>query len=144
MASSSSPRNRPLVALRALKALAADPDDLPKVFTIIDSLPGSSPERMLERMRGSKEGRHLLATKPSLGARLADRAALGALPKGTLGHAYAELAEREGITPQGIIDASVAGKAMPEGLSDDILFLGDRMRDSHDLWHVVTGYGLDL
>jgi len=135
---------RPLVALRALAALAADPDDLPQVFTIINSLPGRAPERMLARMRATKEGSAVLATKPDLAQRLADRGALRALPKGTLGCAYADLVEREGITPQGIVDASIAGRATREALSDDMRFLGDRMRDTHDLWHVVTGYGPDL
>lgn len=144
MASTSLSRTRPLVALRALAALSADPDDLPKVFTIIDNLPGRAPARMLERLRASDEGRRLLAAKPDLAARLADRAALRALPEGTLGRAYVELVEREDITPQGIIDASVAGKTSEETLSEDLRFMDDRMRDSHDLWHVVTGYRTDL
>jgi ubiquinone biosynthesis protein COQ4 len=144
MTSTTQPRTRPLVALRALVALASDPDDLPKVFTVIESLPGRSPARIVERMRASADGRHLLATKPDLAARLADRAALRALPQGTLGRAYAELADREGITPQGIVDASVVGMDRSLAITDDIRFSGDRMRDTHDLWHVVTGYGPDL
>lgn len=144
MLSSSSPRTRPLVALRALGALSKDPDDLPQVFTIIDNLPGRAPQRMLARMRRTENGRRLLATKPDLGARLTDREALRALPEGTLGRAYLALVEREGITPQGIVDASLAGGASTETLSDDMRFLRDRMRDTHDLWHVVSGYGLDL
>ena len=144
MPSSSPHRTRPLVALRALAALSADPDDLPKVFTIIDSLPGRAPARMLARMRGSEEGRRLLASKPDLALRLADRAALRALPQGTLGRAYAALMDREGITPQGIVDASDLGRERSPELSEEQRFIGNRMRDSHDLWHAVTGYGPDL
>lgn len=144
MLSSSSPRTRPLVALRALGALSKDPDDLPQVFTIIDNLPGHAPQRMLARMRTTEDGRRLLATKPDLGARLADRDALGALPEGTLGRAYLALVERAGITPQGIVDASLAGGTSGETLSVDMRFVRDRMRDTHDLWHVVSGYGVDL
>ena len=62
------PRYRPLSALRALRALAADPDDLPKVFTIIDSLPGRSPEEMLARMKSTDGGRRILREKPALAA----------------------------------------------------------------------------
>lgn len=144
MFSTSSPRTRPLVALRALAALASDPDDLPKVFTVIESLPGRSPTRMLARMRASAEGSGVLAMKPDLAARLADRAALRALPEGTLGRTYAEFADRAGITPQGIVDASIVGTERVDGVPEDMRFMGDRMRDTHDLWHVVTGYGLDL
>lgn len=135
--------NRPLTALRALAALAQDPDDLPKVFTIIDSLPGRSFIRMMERFRATDVGRRLLATKPDLGKRLSDRAALHALPPGTLGRVYAELMDRQGITPQGIVDASVEGRT-PRERTPDEQFLADRMRDTHDLWHAVTGYGMDL
>jgi ubiquinone biosynthesis protein COQ4 len=144
MASTSSPRTRPLVALRALIALNADPDDLPQVFTIIDSLPFRAPERMMARMRKSDVGRRLLADKPDLGRRLRDRDALRALPDGSLGRAYLELVEKVGITPEGIVDASVAGKTRTEDLSEDMRWLGERMRDTHDLWHAVTGYGTDL
>lgn len=137
-------RMRPLVALRALGALLADPDDLPQVFTIIDSLPGRWPERSLARMRSTEEGDHVLTTKPQLGKLLADREALRALPSGSLGRAYLELVERAGITPQGIVDASIEGGQRPQDLSEELRFLGDRMRDTHDLWHAVTGYGTDL
>ncbi|HSO32251.1 MAG TPA: Coq4 family protein [Labilithrix sp.] len=140
----SSHRTRPLVALRALAALAADPDDLPKVFTIIESLPGGSPDWMLARFKATDEGRKLLADRPDLGARLADRAALHALPSGSLGRAYAELMDREGITPAGIVAASMAGRNASAEKSDEHRFLADRMRDTHDLWHAVTGYGMDL
>jgi ubiquinone biosynthesis protein COQ4 len=144
MFSTSSVRTRPLVALRALAALASDPDDLPKVFTVIDSLPGRSADRMLARMRASKDGSDILATRPDLGARLADRAALHALPEGTLGRAYAEMADRAGISPKGIVDASIAGTPDRSSVPQDQRTMGDRMRDTHDLWHVVTGYGLDV
>ena len=69
-------KNRPLVALRALMVLANDPDDLPKVFTVIESLPGRSPLRSMRLMRASVEGRRLLKEKPNLRARLSDRDAL--------------------------------------------------------------------
>ncbi len=137
-------RNRPLVALRALGALSADPDDLPKVFTIIESLPGRSPDHLLAGFRACAEGRSLLAAQPRLGARLADRAALHALPEGSLGRAYAELMDREGITPEGIVAASVAGRDEQLDKTPEHTFIADRMRDTHDLWHVVTGYGMDL
>jgi ubiquinone biosynthesis protein COQ4 len=144
MSGTSSNRTRPIVAVRALSALWNDPDDLPKVFTVIESLSGRTPERLLARMRRSESGRRLLAAKPDLRARLADRAALRGLPEGTLGRAYAELMDREGITPQGIVDASIQGTQSDDVPEEDVLFNDERMRDTHDLWHVVTGYGADL
>jgi ubiquinone biosynthesis protein COQ4 len=135
--------NHPITALRALSALAQDPDDLPKVFKIIEALPGRSAERTLARTAASAAGRRLLATRPDLGARLADRAALATLPPGSLGAAYLEMTARARINAAGIVEASMAEREAPleEG---DQKFVGERMRDTHDLWHVVTGYGTDV
>jgi ubiquinone biosynthesis protein COQ4 len=127
-----------------MQELAKDPDDLPKVFELIDSLPGRSPGRLLARMRASADGRRLLVTRPDLRTILADRAALFALPPDTLGHQYAAFCERAGITPQGIVDASIEGSIPDPDESPDMRFAGERMRDTHDLWHVVTGYGTDV
>jgi ubiquinone biosynthesis protein COQ4 len=137
-------RNRPLVALRALQELVRDPDDLPQVFRIIDALPGRSLERILERTRRSVSGRRLLAARPDLGARLSDRPALAALPRGTLGGAYFEVTEQARITAQGIVDASMVAGDSPVPTDGELLWVGERMRDSHDLWHVVTGYHTDV
>jgi ubiquinone biosynthesis protein COQ4 len=137
-------KNRPLVALRALMVLANDPDDLPKVFTVIESLPGRSPLRTMRLMRASVEGRELLATRPDLKRRLSDRDALRKLPEGSLGRAYLDLVERAGITPEGIVDASEKGSIAGEEEDAEMIWMGDRMRDTHDLWHAVTGYQTDL
>lgn len=137
-------RNRPLVALRALQELVRDPDDLPKVFEIIDALPGKSLDRILARTRRSEAGRRLLATRPALDVRLSDRAALAALPPGTLGRAYFEMTERAKISAQGIVDASMATGEPEEVIDPDLRWVGERMRDTHDLWHVVTGYQTDV
>jgi ubiquinone biosynthesis protein COQ4 len=137
---------RPLAALRALAVLSSNPDDLPQVFTVIESLSGGTEERIVRRMRMSEAGCHILAARPDLGARLADRAALHALPRGTLGRVYAEFSDREGITQEGIVEASMRGtvKRSADWADDDMRFMADRLRDMHDLWHVITGYGTDL
>ena len=56
----------PRRALRAARILAADPDDLPQVFTIIESLSCDTIERLAARMAKSEGGRRLLSTgKPA-------------------------------------------------------------------------------
>lgn len=137
-------RTRPLVALRALVMLSRNPDDLPLVFTVIEALPGRSPVKMTAKMRTIASGRRLLETRPDLKARLLDRDALRALPEGSLGRAYVAFVEREGISAAGIVEASEVGSTGPAELPPDVDYYGDRMRDTHDLWHVVTGFGADL
>jgi ubiquinone biosynthesis protein COQ4 len=143
MAGARTPRNRPLVALRALADLVRDPDDLPKVFKIIESLPGRSIERTLARTRTVDSGRDLLVMQPDIGALLSDRGAVAAMAAGTLGRAYFELTERAQITADGIRAASMVERDTQLG-AGDLRFVGERMRDTHDLWHVVTGYGTDV
>ncbi len=136
---------RPLVALRALRQLIANPADTAQVFTIIEALSGGAPDRIMRRFRESPSGRKLLQSHSNLLTRLADRAALEALPDGTLGRAYLAFIDREGITPDGLVDASVEGELGEwRTRGDDFSYVNNRLRDTHDLWHVVTGYGGDV
>lgn len=134
------PRFYPLRAGRALAALLRDPDDLPRVFDLIESISGTAPHRLLHAFRRSTDGARLLRDRPDILPRLADRAALRALPDGSLGRAYLAFVESEGITPEGIKSAS-EGR---EPRTADFAFLNQRMRDTHDLWHTVTGYKGDV
>src|SRR5262245_1013738 len=58
---------------RALRALLRDPDDLPQVFTLIESLSGTAPYRLLSGFERSKSGKRLLQEKPDILPILADR-----------------------------------------------------------------------
>ncbi len=138
-------RVRPLVALRALRALLRDPDDTPRVFEVVDALTGASGRRLLERFRRAPTAARLLRERPDLRATLRDVAALRALPPGSLGRSYADFVSREQISADGLMQASRAVRDDVE-LSpwDEGQWLRERLRDMHDLWHVVTGYGRDL
>ena len=128
---------------RALAALLRDPDDLPQVFTLIDALSGTAPHRLLLRLRCTELGARLLREEPDILPVLADREALRSLPAGSLGRAYLAFVESEGISPQGIRDASVAGEGgVPR--HDAFKYMHHRMRDTHDVWHAATGYKGDV
>lgn len=134
----------PRRALRAARILAADPDDLPQVFTIIESLSGDTLDRIAERMSRSESGRRLLATKPDMVDRLADRAALAKLPEGSLGRAYLAFVERENISAEGIREAGEKGMTSHDPLPAPLDWVHARMRDTHDLWHAAVGYSGDV
>lgn len=135
------PRSDFPAAFRALGALLRDPDDLPQVFTMIEALSGTAPHRILLGFRRTAEGRRLLREQPDIVRRLSDRPGLRALPEGSLGRAYLAFVESEGISAEGIRDASERGRR-----SDRVPFefIHRRMRDTHDLWHAATGYKGDL
>jgi ubiquinone biosynthesis protein COQ4 len=132
-------------AIRALRALLNDPDDTAQVFRIIEALSGGAPDRLLQRMRRSPTGSKLLRERPDLLTRLTDRAALQELPAGTLGREYLRFLDSEGITAEGLRQASLDGhRGDSPDVHPDFYFVRDRMRDTHDLWHTVTGYKGDL
>jgi ubiquinone biosynthesis protein COQ4 len=134
-------RIRPLAAVRALRALFRDPDDTAQVFVLIEALSGDSRKRVARRLWRSPVGARLLRERRSLAEVLADRTRLAALPAHSLGRAYLALCERAGITPEGLVAASDVGE--PRLLEGDERFVHQLLRDSHDLWHVVTGYQTD-
>jgi GNAT superfamily N-acetyltransferase len=71
-------------ALASLRALIADSDDTAKAIDLFYAIGNRNYERSFLRFAASATGRQLLAERPSLGAALADRAALARLPDGTL------------------------------------------------------------
>ena len=131
-------------AWRALKKLIADPDRTDQVFVIINALAGNSGEKQFQRFRATPVGQRILSEERDILTVLNDREALGELPEGTLGKAYAMFMNAEQISADGLVGASEKGRG--ERVQDDIdrLRYGMRLRDSHDLWHVATGYNRDL
>jgi len=135
-------RVRPVEAWRGIRALIRDPDDTAQVFRVIRALAGKSIERGFQKFRSSASGRRILDERRSLVGRLSDRAYLESLPEESLGRVYAEFTQREEISPDGLIDAST--DAPQSELDAERLLYSERLRDMHDLWHVLTGYGRDL
>jgi ubiquinone biosynthesis protein COQ4 len=132
-------------AARAMKALLDDPDDTAQVFRIIEALSGRNGERTLDRLKSTASGKRLLTTRPVLLDKLTDHASLSKLPEGSLGREYIRFLVSEGITAQGLKQASLDGRSRgSDDIPEDLDFLRNRMRDTHDLWHVVTGYKGDL
>jgi ubiquinone biosynthesis protein COQ4 len=145
VATQPSDRIRPLDALRAIRALIRNPDDTARVFDVIDALSGRAGPRLFERFRRTATGARLLRERPDLLATLSDRERLLALPDGSLGRAYADFVTREEISADGLVEASLEGGRGPDpDLPEERQWFGARLRDMHDLWHVVTGYERDL
>jgi ubiquinone biosynthesis protein COQ4 len=134
----------PKRALQAMIALTNNPDDTSQVFTIIESMSGFAPMWMLRGFRDDASGRRLLAERPQIVPVLADRDRLRAMPKGSLAHAYLAFVESECISADGLVAASEAGETGVREAGSDIEYIASRMRDTHDLWHTVTGYQGDL
>jgi ubiquinone biosynthesis protein COQ4 len=131
-------------ARTALGILIADPERTDQVFEIVRALSGRTDIRQFKRMLRHPDGLALLAERPDLLAALSDRAALARLPEGSLGRAYLAFMQEADLTADGLVDASMQGGVEArEGFSVEATWFFDRLRDMHDLWHVLTGYGRD-
>ncbi len=122
-----------------------NPEDTSQVFRIAQALSFNHPERLLRRFKATETGQQLLRDKPALLEILQDTERLQAMPEGSLGRAYLEFLNYENITAAGLVQASEDGVVDYYTHDDpDMVYVHERMRDSHDLWHTVTGYRGDL
>ena len=64
-----------------------------------------------------------------------DLSALQTLPEGTLGRCYADQLISQGITPDALID--------PSPINDERDYITHRLKETHDITHVLTGFGID-
>lgn len=134
-------RYRPLRAIRNFQKLMKDKEDTALVFKIFESLPSSD---FMERARDltlSERGEFLRSSEPSLPEILDDHAALRRTPKGSLAHAYCDFMEAEGLSAAGLV-AEFEKTGRPK-YPDLVEWFINRSRDTHDLFHVLTGYGRD-
>ena len=143
MAVRADPIDRVRATLHALRQLVADPDDTPRVFEITRALGRPSLRRGALRFKSTPVGRRVLAERIDLLDTLRDRAALAKLPAGTLGRAYHDFVYREDLSADGLVEASMAGGARTDFDDADMRRYAERMREQHDLWHTLTGYGRD-
>ncbi len=135
------PRYRPLRAVKNFQALIKDKEDTSLVFKIFESLPSGSFMTRARDLCLSERGEMLRATEPALPAILDDHVALRRTPKGSLAHAYCDFMEAEGLTAAGLVaEAESLGRAK---YPDLLQWFMERSRDTHDLFHVLTGYGRD-
>lgn len=135
------PRMKPFKALSRMRRLIADKEDTEQVFHIIEALDGSKLLRDLNRFARTENGRVRLNERRQLAPILDDHDRWRRLPDGTVGRAYVDFMEREGLTAQGLVDESL--KFDRERFDDTLEWYGNRLRDTHDLYHVLTGYGRD-
>ncbi|MCW5833843.1 MAG: hypothetical protein KIS78_15675 [Labilithrix sp.] len=128
---------RARAALGALWILARDHDRLDQVLVMTRAVNAGSVARAVTRIAATEEGRRLFAERPRIDRAHVDFDALRRLPDGTLGREYTRFLDDNGITP----DAFQELPAVDDERAAAIIL---RMRQTHDLWHVLTGYTPDV
>ena len=134
---------RPFKALGHFRNLIADKEDTEQVFHIFECLPRKGFVTDAKAFIESPRGQLLMESEPFLPEVLDDHAALKKLPVGTVGRAYVDFMEREGLSAAGLVAESVKMRRGKPHYDDQLQWYGDRLRDTHDLMHILTGYGRD-
>lgn len=128
--------------LRAVVKTMRGRDILDEIFLIIRSLNGPEVDRLIEGALEDPSARKVLDQRKSMLSVLGDWDLLESLPKGSLGHDLLDYFRRFGISNMQMAGASEEAMSGGFGSSDEE-FLSLRVRDLHDLWHVLTGYPPD-
>ncbi|KEO91309.1 hypothetical protein EH31_01205 [Erythrobacter longus] len=133
----------PLKVLHHFGKLVEDKEDTEQVFHIIEATKGKKAHRQAWDFIQSKDGQRFLREGVSIPAMLDAHENWADLPENSVAKNYIAFMKREGLSAQGLVDESHKW-APPEALpQDQTQWYFDRLRDTHDLFHVLTGYGRD-
>lgn len=134
---------RPMKALRHFRKLIADKEDTEQVFHIIEALRDTRFAKSAEHFFTSATGKTILEKNEYLPHLLDDHARLRTLPMGSVAHVYCDFMEKEGLTAQGLVDEFDKFRVGKARYDDMLERYSNRLRDTHDLFHILTGYGRD-
>ena len=134
---------RPLRAWRHFRKLIADKEDTEQVFHIIAALRGSKFKQIAHQFWETSKGKDMLESNMRLVDLLDDHESIKQLPQGTVGRAYVDFMEREGLSAAGLEAEYAQFQDASEHYDDVLDRYGDRLRDTHDMLHILTGYGRD-
>jgi ubiquinone biosynthesis protein COQ4 len=134
---------RPLKVLHHFGKLVEDKEDTEQVFHIIEATKGRRSLRQAHDFIRSPEGQRFLADGVDIPAMLDDHARWADCGPNSVAAHYIAFMKREGLSAAGLVAESHKW-APPENLPRDLTqWYFDRLRDTHDLFHVLTGYGRD-
>ncbi len=128
-------------AIHHFRELIKNKEDTSHVFQIYEHLPSKHFMPRVRELALSPKGEELRRAEPTLPPILDNHDALRKLPKGSVAHAYCDFMEREGLSAAGLV--AEAEKLGRPKYGDLVEWFGFRQRDTHDLMHVLTGYGRD-
>lgn len=134
---------RPIKAWRHFRNLVADKEDTEQVFHILEALRDNRFIGATQAFAATPLGGRVMAQGEYLPDLLDDHAALRRMPLGSLAHAYCDFMEREGLTAAGLVAEQEKFRSKQAQFDDQLERYGNRLRDTHDLFHVLTGYGRD-
>ncbi len=117
-----------------------------RAFEAVFSLAGPLVKKEFDVFAADPAGRRMLDERPILLNLLADTKKLAAMPEGSFGRAYHDFMSRMNVSDAKSFAelARVDDICERLGWSEEIAWFIERQSNSHDLFHVLSGYGSDL
>lgn len=134
---------KPIKALRHFRQLVADKEDTAQVFHITEALKGGGYIREAERFIRSEAGTALIEKNEDLVAALDDHDRWADCGPNSLAQHYIRFMRREGLSAAGLVAESHKFSPLAERHEDLHEWYAARTRDTHDLFHMLSGYGRD-
>ncbi|MBY6129004.1 hypothetical protein KUW15_09775 [Qipengyuania aquimaris] len=136
-------RMRPLKAWQHFRKLVADKEDTAQVFHIIESMKGKRSHQQAWEFIQSEQGRAFLADGNDIPAMLDDHDRWADCGPETVAATYISFMKREGLSAAGLVAESYKFLPLEKRHEDLTEWYFNRLRDTHDLFHILTGYGRD-
>ncbi len=136
---------RPIKALRHFRNLVADKEDTKQVFFIIEALKGRKIQRQIDAFLSTETARDFIRREDGLALAdmLDDHARWAGCGPDSVAQNYIRFMKREGLTANGLVEESYAWRPREDRPADQAEWYLNRLRDTHDLFHILTGYGRD-
>ncbi len=134
---------RPFKVLHHFGKLVEDKEDTAQVFHIIEATKGKASHRQAWDFIASPEGQRFLTEETDIPAMLDDHARWADCGPDTVAAHYIAFMKREGLSAAGLVAESHKWLPAQARHADLTEWYFDRLRDTHDLFHVLTGYGRD-
>lgn len=129
-------------AFAAIRKLLANGDDTVQVFRIMRALNVGATEKGYARLIATEQGGRIAYDQVELAEVFSQPGFAQQFAPGTVGAAYRDFLESTGYSADGLADVSREGTGS-EDMPHPYAWFGRRVRDTHDIWHVMTGYKAD-
>ena len=134
---------QPFKVLHHFGKLVEDKEDTEQVFHIIEATKGKKSHQQAWNFAESEEGRRFIERGVDIPTLLDDHGRWADLPENSVGKHYMAFMKREGLTAHGLVEESHKWTPPQDRPQDLTEWYFNRLRDTHDLFHVLTGYGRD-
>ena len=134
---------RPFKVWKHFRKLVADKEDTEQVFHIIEALKGRKGHKQAWNFIASPEGQRMMREEVNIPAMLDDHARWADCGPNSVAQHYMRFMKREGLSAAGLVEESRKWQPAEKRHQDQTEWYFERLRDTHDLFHVLTTYNRD-